>query len=66
MIDFMRDKGVDWFMIYNFIPTGNGKNIVNMDISPKKRLKLLETAYDENAKGDMQILSTAPQYAMGG
>lgn len=64
MIDFMRDKGVDWFMIYNFIPTGNGKNIVNMDISPKKRFKLLETAYDENGKGDMQILSTAPQYAM--
>jgi len=35
MIDFMRDKGVDWFMIYNFIPTGNGENIASMDISPK-------------------------------
>ncbi|OPY23655.1 MAG: pyrroloquinoline quinone biosynthesis protein PqqE [Methanobacterium sp. PtaU1.Bin097] len=64
MIDFIRDKGVDWFMIYNFIPTGNGENIASMDISPKKRLKLLETAYDENAEGEMQVLSTAPQYAM--
>lgn len=64
MIDLMRNLGVDWFMIYNFIPTGNGENIVKMDISPQKRLKLLETAYNENGGGDMQILSTAPQYAM--
>jgi radical SAM protein with 4Fe4S-binding SPASM domain len=64
MIDFMRDLGVDWFMIYNFIPTGNGEKIVDMDISPEKRLKLLEKAYNENEEGDMQILSTAPQYAM--
>ncbi|HEY0196687.1 MAG TPA: radical SAM protein [Methanobacterium sp.] len=64
MIDLMRDMGVDWFMIYNFIPTGNGENIASMDISPKKRLKLLETAYNENGEGEMQVLSTAPQYAM--
>jgi radical SAM protein with 4Fe4S-binding SPASM domain len=63
MIELMRDRDVDWFMIYNFIPTGNGENISIMDISPQKRLKLLKTAYDENAKGNMQILSTAPQYA---
>lgn len=63
MMKFMREIGVDWFMIYNFIPTGNGENIVHMDISPQKRLKLLETAYDENGKGDMQVLSTAPQFA---
>lgn len=64
MIDMMRDLGVDWFMIYNFIPTGNGENIAQMDLSPKKRLKLLETAYNENEEGEMQVLSTAPQYAM--
>jgi radical SAM protein with 4Fe4S-binding SPASM domain len=64
MIEFMRDKGVDWFMIYNFIPTGNGGNIARMDISPQKRVELLETAYHQNGKGDMQVLSTAPQYAM--
>jgi radical SAM protein with 4Fe4S-binding SPASM domain len=64
MIDLMRDMGVDWFMIYNFIPTGKGENIAGMDISPQKRLKLLKTAYTENGKGKMQILSTAPQYAM--
>jgi radical SAM protein with 4Fe4S-binding SPASM domain len=64
MINLIRDLGVDWFMIYNFIPTGNGENIVDMDISPTKRLELLKTAFSENSKGEMQILSTAPQYAM--
>ena len=63
MTDFVRDLGVQWFMLYNFIPTGNGKKIVKMDISPEKRQKLLETAYDQNAGGNMQVLSTAPQYA---
>lgn len=64
MIDLMRELGVDWFMMYNFIPTGNGANIVSMDISPQQRVKLLKTAYAENSEGEMQILSTAPQYAM--
>ncbi|HTX61340.1 MAG TPA: radical SAM protein, partial [Methanobacterium sp.] len=63
MIDFIREKGVDWFMIYNFIPTGNGEKIIYMDISPQKRIKLLKTAYDENKEGKMQVLSTAPQFA---
>lgn len=63
MTDFVRDLGVHWFMLYNFIPTGNGRNIVSSDLSPEKRQELLENAYFENTKGDMQILSTAPQYA---
>ncbi|AEG18787.1 radical SAM/SPASM domain-containing protein [Methanobacterium paludis] len=63
MINFVRSLGANWFMLYNFIPTGNGNEIKCMDISPQERYKLLETAYKENS-GDMQILSTAPQYAM--
>jgi len=63
MIDFLRDIGVQWFMLYNFIPTGNGREIVNQDISPEMREEILETAYNENGKDEMQVLSTAPQYA---
>ena len=44
MINLIRDLGVDWFMIYNFIPTGNGENIVDMDISPTKRLEYKQDA----------------------
>lgn len=64
MVNFVRDLGAQWFMLYNFIPTGNGSEIKNMDLSPKKRYKLLEDAYNENSLGNLQILSTAPQYAM--
>lgn len=62
MIDFVRDLGVNWFMLYNFIPTGNGNEISQMDISPEERLELLKKAYNENSS-EMQVLSTAPQYA---
>ena len=27
IIEFIRDIGAHWFMVYNFIPTGNGTNI---------------------------------------
>ncbi len=63
IIEFIRDIGAHWFMIYNFIPTGNGTNISEMDISPKNRFELLKSAYNENMNGNMQVLSTAPQYA---
>lgn len=63
IIEFVRDLGAHWFMIYNFIPTGNGSNNTEMDISPQNRFKLLKTAYNKNINGDMQVLSTAPQYA---
>ncbi|MBM4240379.1 MAG: radical SAM protein [Euryarchaeota archaeon] len=66
MIKFVRRLGAHWFMLYNFIPTGKGAEIVEMDISPKKRLKILRKAYRENFTDEMQemqILSTAPQYA---
>jgi radical SAM protein with 4Fe4S-binding SPASM domain len=64
IIEFVRDLGAHWFMMYNFIPTGNGTNKSEMDISPDNRFNLLKTAYNENSNGDMQVLSTAPQYAM--
>ncbi len=64
IIEFARDLGAHWFMLYNFIPTGNGVNISDMDISPQDRFNMLKTAYNGNMKGDMQVLSTAPQFAM--
>ena len=64
MIEFVRSLGAHWHMLYNFIPTGRGIGIVMSDLSPKERFKLLELAFKENGKGGMQVLSTAPQYAM--
>lgn len=63
MIDFMRELGVEWFMLYNFIPTGSGSEVRDLDLTPKQRNELLKLIYEENGKGNMQILSTAPQFA---
>lgn len=63
MIDFMRDLNVDWYMLYNFIPTGCASEVTELDLTPEQRFDLLKTIYVENKKGDMQILSTAPQFA---
>ncbi len=63
MIDFVRDLGARWFMLYNFIPAGKGSEIIDMDLSPVDRSNILKTAYNQN-NDKMQILSTAPQYAV--
>jgi len=62
MIEFLKGLNIDWFMLYNFIPTGNAKNIMDIDLSPSERSNLLKKVYSENTD-KMQILSTAPQYA---
>lgn len=63
MVDFMREKKVGWFMLYNFIPTGKGSEYRELDLSAEQRFDLLNLIYRENGKGDLQILSTAPQFA---
>ncbi|MGP3667052.1 MAG: radical SAM protein [Candidatus Bathyarchaeota archaeon] len=55
---------VDWWMMYNFVPTGRGRFIIENDLSPEEREKLLESLWFKlrsNIKPD--VLSTAPQYA---
>ncbi len=55
--------GVSIFMHYNFIPTGRGKNILNLDISPKERENLLGYLASQAGNRRISFLSTAPQYA---
>jgi len=62
MLDLARSLGVKWYMLYNFIPTGRGMDMVSQDLTPDDRRELLETAFQANCEG-MQVLSTAPQYA---
>jgi radical SAM protein with 4Fe4S-binding SPASM domain len=57
-----KDRGVKWYMLYNFIPVGRGLDIVRDDLTPYERKALLEKAFLSNS-GGMQVLSTAPQYA---
>lgn len=63
IIKFIQSKNINWLMLYNFIPTGNGDNIRNLDLSPEERFELLEWIYKENKNKEFSILSTAPEFA---
>lgn len=63
MVDLVEKLGADWLMLYNFVPVGRGSKNVDMDISPKDRYRLLEKIYALNYEREIEILSTAPQFA---
>ena len=41
IIDLCEEIGVNWFMAYNFVPTGRGKFITENDLTPVEREELL-------------------------
>ncbi len=63
VIEICEELGVDWFMHYNFIPTGRGREIVELDITPEQREELLRMLYERNYSSKISLLSTAPQFA---
>ncbi len=64
IIDFSERLGADWFMAYNFVPTGRGSDIADTDLSPEQREEMLHMLWQELKKDrDINVLSTAPQFA---
>jgi len=63
VVELCERLGVDWFMHYNFIPTGRGREIVDADITPEQREELLKYLYERNNNSKISLLSTAPQFA---
>ncbi len=63
IFDLCENLHVDWFMFYNFIPTGRGNDIVDLDLTPHEREELLKTLYLKNKESSISLLSTAPQFA---
>ena len=63
IIQLARDLNVDRFIVFNFVPTGRGKNIIKEDLTPIEREKLMKYLYKEWGKGTMQIFSTCPAYS---
>lgn len=54
---------VDKFFVFNFIPVGEGKNLIDVDLTLQMREKMLSTLYDYYIKEGIVTLSTCPQYA---
>ena len=63
IVKLARELKVDRLIVFNFIPTGRGTEIVRDDLTPKERENLMSYLYEEWQKGDMQIFSTCPAYA---
>lgn len=64
IIDLCKNLNVNWFMLYNFVPTGRGENIVENDLSPIEREKILKNLWNRIKNDEkINVLSTAPQLA---
>ena len=64
ILEMSEKMGIDRFTLFNFIPTGRGKEIIAADPSPKEReeiLSYLNKQLSEDHK--IAILSTTPQLA---
>ncbi len=63
IIDLSEKLGANWFMAFNFVPTGRGKYIVENDLSPDEREELLKMLWSSLKNSCINVLSTAPQFA---
>ena len=64
IVQLCRDLGIDWFMHYNFVPVGRGTEIIDLDLDPFEREKMIRYLWHELRTDDkMALLSTAPQFA---
>ncbi|MBE0477592.1 radical SAM protein [Candidatus Aerophobetes bacterium] len=63
LIQFSKNIGADKFYAFNFIPIGRGKNIVDADLTPEQREKMLNILYEHYKKEHFVCMTTAPQYA---
>ena len=64
MVDLAIKLKVDRFIHFNFIPTRRGREILDQDITPEQRERLLNFLYDKLEEDNgLQVFSTAPQFA---
>jgi radical SAM protein with 4Fe4S-binding SPASM domain len=66
MIDLLENIGVSWFMLYNFVPTGRGVDIIEKDLTPDEREELLKYLWGELQRRNIGLLTTAPYYSRVG
>jgi radical SAM protein with 4Fe4S-binding SPASM domain len=63
IINFGKKLGVKRVIVFNFIPTGRGKEIISVDLSPIEREDLLKFLYKELTYGGLEVICTAPQFS---
>jgi radical SAM protein with 4Fe4S-binding SPASM domain len=63
MVRLGEELGVNRVVFFNFIPTGRGKEAVELDLTPEEREDMLKKIYREATRSSIQVASTAPQLA---
>jgi len=63
IIDFAEELKVNWFMMYDFVPTGRGRDIIEAGLTPEQRETLLRLLWQKIKTKKVNVLSTAPQFA---
>lgn len=61
VMDLAEKLGVQYFMLYNFIPTGRGD--FRLDLTAEEREEILELLWRKLNESTVKFLSTAPYYA---
>jgi len=56
-----EDLGMDKVMVYNFIPTGRGRENMDLDLTPEQREEALEMMFKYASDGG-SLCATAPQF----
>ena len=63
MVTLGEELKVTRVIFFNFIPTGRGKEVQELDLSPEEREDVLRQIYQESTRAKTQVVSTAPQLA---
>jgi radical SAM protein with 4Fe4S-binding SPASM domain len=64
IVSLAENLGVYRLVVFNFIPTGRGKEITSLDLTVEERKWLLDFLYENLQKRNLQVLSTSPLYAV--
>jgi radical SAM protein with 4Fe4S-binding SPASM domain len=62
LIDLAESFGASRFIHFNFIPSGRGREIIDLDLTPQQREDLLKLLYKKSQTSKIEVLSTAPQF----
>lgn len=71
IVKFAEELGADYFICFNFVPTGRGVEMIKYDLSPREREELLKFLYRRLVNNMLHhkktiICSTAPQFSRVG
>ncbi len=61
MVQMSRDLGAGVFHAFDFVPTGRGADIPEIDLTPRQRQRMLE-ALERHRDAGRTVMTTAPQW----